>query len=155
MKEMGRVKEIRNYINQEIMEMDNKNKIPAALEHLYGVSLSATILAKKRGIDPELAAIAGMLHDISAYKTGSYDNHAHKGADMARTILEGIGLTTKEENDMICSAIYHHDDKLIVDDPFDELLKDADVIDHSLTDPSKEIKDKEKARYQALTKELL
>ena len=152
---MGRVKEIRTYINEEIMNIERKDKIPAALEHLYGVSLAATILAKKRGFDPELAAIAGMLHDISAYKTGSYDDHAHKGADMAREILTKIGLTTEEENDLICSAIYHHDDKLLVDAPFDELLKDADVIDHSLTDPSKEVKAKEKERFIALTEELL
>ena len=152
---MGRVKEIRNYINAEIMQIDRKDKIPAALEHLYGVSLAATLLAKKRGLDQELAAIAGMLHDISAYKTGSYDDHAHKGADMARQILEEIGLTSPEENDLICSAIYHHDDKLIHDDPFDELLKDADVIDHSFNDPAKEVKAKEKDRYVSLCEEML
>lgn len=152
---MGRVKEIRSYINEQIMGMERKDKIPAALEHLYGVSLAATILAKKRGLDPELAAIAGMFHDIHAYKSGSYDDHAHKGAEMVKSMLEELGLTTTEENDLICSAIYHHDDKLIIDAPFDELLKDADVIDHSLTDPSKEVKEKEKVRYASLSEELL
>ncbi|MDY6046522.1 MAG: HD domain-containing protein [Anaerobutyricum sp.] len=152
---MGRVKEIRNYINKEIMQLENKEKIPAALQHLYGVSLAATILAKKRGEDPELAAIAGMLHDIHAYKTGSYDDHAHKGSDMARDILEKLGLTTQEENEIICSAVYHHDDKLVIDNAFDELMKDADVIDHCLNDVSKAIKDKEKVRFEQLTEELL
>ena len=42
-----------------------------------------------------------------------------------------------------------------MDAPFDELLKDADVIDHSLTDPAKAVKEKEQARYDALTEELL
>ena len=152
---MGRVKEIRNYINKEIMQLENKEKIPEALQHLYGVSLAATILAKKRGEDPELAAIAGMLHDIHAYKTGSYDDHAHKGSDMARDILEKLGLTTQEENEIICSAVYHHDDKLVIDNAFDELMKDADVIDHCLNDVSKAIKDKEKVRFEQLTEELL
>ncbi|MCI5503807.1 MAG: HD domain-containing protein [Eubacterium sp.] len=152
---MGRVKEIRNYINKEIMQLENKEKIPAVLQHLYGVSLAATILAKKRGEDPELAAIAGMLHDIHAYKTGSYDDHAHKGSDMARDILEKLGLTTQEENEIICSAVYHHDDKLVIDNAFDELMKDADVIDHCLNDVSKAIKDKEKVRFEQLTEELL
>lgn len=151
---MGRVKEIRAYVNNKIMNMENESKIPAALEHLYGVSLSATILAKMRGEDPELAAIAGMFHDIAAYMNGSYNDHAHKGSDMARTMLEEIGLTTAQENDIICSAIYHHDDKLDVDSAFDELLKDADVIDHSLTDPSKDVKEKEVARFEALKEEL-
>ncbi len=152
---MGRVKEIRNYINAEIMQLENPEKIPSSLEHLYGVSLAATILAKKRGEDPELAAIAGMLHDIHAYKTGSYEDHAHKGSVMAREILEKLGLTTEEENAQICSAIYHHDDKLVIDDAFDELLKDADVIDHSLNDVSKAVKEKERQRYEQLTEELL
>jgi len=32
-------------------------------------------------------------------------------------------------------------------------LKDADVIDHCLTDPTKEIKEKERNRYEKLCKE--
>ena len=147
---MGRTKELRNYVNAMIMTMDNKDKIPAALEHLYGVSLAATLLAKKRGGDQELAAMAGMLHDIHAYMSGSYDDHAHLGAEMARKILEEVGVTTAEENDIICSAVYHHDDKLVVDGPMDEILKDADVIDHCYNDVSKNVKEKEQARYDAM-----
>lgn len=37
--------------------------------------------------------------------------------------------------------------------PFDELLKDADVIFHTLNDPTKAIRDKEKARYDSLCEE--
>ena len=62
---------------------------------LNGVALAATMPAKKRGFDPEVSAMAGVLHDLHAYKTGSYD----------------------------------------------ELLKDADVISHTLHDPTKAIKD--------------
>jgi hypothetical protein len=86
-------------------------------------------------------------------KTGSYDEHEHKGSELAREILGKLELTTPEETDMICSAIYHHGDKLVVDAPFDELLKDADVISHTLNDPTKAIKDKEKARYDSLCEE--
>lgn len=35
----------------------------------------------------------------------------------------------------------------------DFVLKDADVIDHCLTDPTKEIKEKERNRYEKLCKE--
>ena len=28
--------------------------------------------------------MAAMLHDLHAYKTGSYDDHAHKGAELAK-----------------------------------------------------------------------
>ena len=75
------------------------------------------------------------------------------GADLAREILNELKLTDQAETDIICSAIYHHDDKLVVDGPMDEVLKDADVIHHCMNDLSKEIKDKEKARFESLCKE--
>ena len=150
---MSRLKELRKYINAELYKMDDVDERTAAIVHLNGVALAATMLAKKRGFDPELAAMAGMLHDLHAYVTSSYDDHAHKGAELAREILTKLELTNEEETDAICSAIYHHDDKLVEDAPFDELLKDADVISHTLNDPTKVIKDKEKARYESLCKE--
>ena len=73
---------------------------------------------------------------------------------MARRILDDLAITTSEETDIICSAIYHHDDKLVIDSPMDELLKDADVIDHCFKDSSKPIKEKEQKRYENLCKEL-
>jgi len=133
--------------------MEDEDKRTSAIVHLNGVALAATMLAKKRGFDPEVAAMAGVLHDLHAYKTGSYDDHEHKGAELAREILEELELTSPEETDMICSAIYHHGDKLVVDGEFDELLKDADVISHTLNDPTKDIKDKEKARFEKLCDE--
>ena len=150
---MGKLKELRKYINAELYKMEDEDERTAAIVHLNGVALAATMLAKKRGFDPEVAAMAGMLHDMHAYKTGSYDDHAHKGAELAREILTELALTTPEETDAICSAIYHHDDKLVTDAPFDELLKDADVISHTLNDPAKAIKDKEKTRYESLCEE--
>ena len=39
-------------------------------------------------------------------------------------------------------------------DTMEELLRDADVIDHSLSDPSKEVKLKELERYTKICAEL-
>ncbi len=151
---MSRLKELRKYVYKVLFKMDDQDELAAAITHLNGVALAATILAKKRGFDPEVAAIAGVLHDLHAYKTGSYDEHEHKGSELARQILEKLELTNPEETDLICSAIYHHGDKLVVDSSFDELLKDADVISHTLNDPTKAIKDKEKVRFERLCEEL-
>ena len=150
---MSRLKELRAVVNEELNKMENVDKRTGAINHLYGVSLAATMIAKKRGLDPEIAAMAAMLHDLHAYKSGSYDDHAHKGAELAREILEKLSLTDAAETDAICSAIYHHDDKLAVDGPMDEVLKDADVIHHCMNDMSKAVKDKEKARFESLCKE--
>ncbi|SEH31900.1 hypothetical protein [Selenomonas sp. KH1T6] len=53
---------------------------------------------------------------------------------MAREILLRNALADPKEIDCICSAIYHHDDKLLTDEPFDEVLKDADVMHHTFDD---------------------
>ena len=147
---MGRLKTLRVYVENEINKMTNEDKRNSALVHLYGVSLAATMIAKKRGLDPEIASMAAMLHDLHAYKSGSYNDHAHLGATLAREVLQELGITNDDETEQICSAIYHHDDKLVVDGPMDEVLKDADVIHHCMNDLSKPIKDKEKDRYEHL-----
>ena len=129
---MSRLKDLRKYVNKELNKMEDADKRTSAIAHLYGVSLAATMIAKKRGLDPEIASMAAMLHDLHAYKSGSYDDHAHLGAELARKILKKLELTNEAETEQICSAIYHHDDKLTVDSPMDEVLKDADVIHHCM-----------------------
>lgn len=150
---MSRLKELRKYVDAELNRMQDPDKRISAAAHLYGVSLAATLLAEKRGLDPELCSMAAMLHDLHAYKSGSYDDHAHKGAELARQILGELNLTSAEETDLVCSAIYHHDDKYAFDAPMDELLKDADVIHHCFNDVSKPVKEKEQARYDSICQE--
>ena len=147
---MSRIKDLQKYIHKVLKGMDDNQKRAAAVAHLHGVSLAAVMIAKKRGENAELAAMAGLLHDLYAYKSGSYDDHAHKGAEYARKLLEELGITSADETDIICSAIWHHDSKAEVDSLMDEILKDADVIHHSLGDPTKEIKPHELARYNRL-----
>lgn len=151
---MSRVKGLQKQVYKSLAKCLNDEQDRAkAVAHLHGVSLAAAMIAKKRGEDPELASMAGLLHDLYAYKSGSYDDHAHKGADLAKKILNDLGSVSKEELDTICSAIWHHNDKENTDSSMDEVLKDADVIDHSLTDPTKEVKSHEAARYARLCDE--
>ncbi|MGN0070676.1 MAG: HD domain-containing protein [Atopobiaceae bacterium] len=149
---MSRLKQLREYVNGRLDVLDAHTR-QSAYVHLYGVSLAATLIAEKRGENAELASMAAMLHDLAAYESGSYDDHAHRGAALARTILDNLGLTTPEETDMICSAIYNHDSKEQTDSPFDEVLKDADVMHHTMNDLSKPVKEKERVRYEALRRE--
>ena len=150
---MSRLKELRKYVDKEILRIEDPDTRKGAYVHLYGVSLAATLISEKRKENRELACMAAMLHDLYAYKSGSYDDHAHKGAALAKTILDKLDLTSDEETEKICSAIYHHDDKDAVDQPLDEVLKDADVMHHTMNDLSKPIKEKEKVRYENLRKE--
>lgn len=150
---MGRVKDLQKQVHKVLKNMEDNQKRAGAIAHLHGVSLAAVMIAEKRGEDPELAAMAGLLHDLYAYKSGSYDDHAHKGAEYARELLTKMEITTADETETICSAIWHHDSKDAVDAPMDEVLKDADVIHHSLGDPTKEIKAHEQIRFSRLCEE--
>ena len=150
---MSRIKTLKKEIHKILEKIGDNDKRASAAAHLHGVSLAAVMIAKKRGFDAELAAMAGLLHDLYAYDSGSYDNHAHLGAEYARVLPKRLDITTEDETDLICSAIWHHDSKADIDTPFDELLKDADVIDHSLSDPTKEVKPHERERYDRLCEE--
>ena len=122
--------------------------------HLYSVSQTCTLLAMKRGQNVELAAIAGLLHDIHAYQTGNRKDHAHQGALAAKKILQELNLFSEEEIDMVSQAIWHHSDKDTVDSPFDEVLKDADALQHFLIMPLAEPVPHEAARVSKLKEEL-
>lgn len=73
---------------------------------------------------------------------------------MARDILNSMNIFSENEIEMISQAIYNHSDKSVVHSPLDELLKDADVMQHVLYNPFFEIKSIEQSRYSCLMKEL-
>ncbi len=151
---MSRIKQLQKEIHRILMKkMEDDQKLAGAIAHLHGVSLAAVMIAKKRGENAELAAMAGLLHDMYAYTSGSYEDHAHLGAEYAAEILDELGITSPEETAFICAAIGNHDSKDAVDSPLDEVLKDADVIDHSLADPTKAVKAHEMIRYEKLCAE--
>ena len=150
---MSRVKDLQKQVHKTLKIIEDNQKRANAVAHLHGVSLAAVMIAKKRGEDPELAAMAGLLHDLYAYRSGSYDDHARKGAEYARELLTKMEITTPDETEVICKAIGNHDSKDTIDGLLDEVLKDADVIHHSLGDPTKEVKPHEQARYERLCEE--
>ena len=151
---MSRIKDLQKQVNKVLEKLEDGDRRLKAASHLHGVALAAAMLAKVRGENAELATMAGLLHDLYAYKSGSYDDHAQLGADYARKLLDKLAVTSPEETDVICTAIRHHDSKAETNGPMDEILKDADVIDHSLSDPTKEVKPHEAARYARLCAEL-
>jgi uncharacterized protein len=78
-----------------------------------------------------------MLHDLVTYESGDAKNHAARSAARAKEILSELGCFSEEEIACIHSAISHHSDKASHGGPYEELLKDADVLQHDLYDPSR------------------
>lgn len=150
---MNRIEKLREYIDKILLDMKDDEERRCAYIHLYGVAQCCAMIAIKRGEDSEIAILAGMLHDLYAYKTMIRENHAQNGAELARNILNELALTTEKETDLICSAIHNHGDKAHVHSKFDEILKDADVFQHNLYNTTLKVKDKELVRYQNLLKE--
>lgn len=131
---MDRLDRVRSYADAVYEEAKTAGGRREAFAHSYGVAECGALLALRRGLDPEIARAAGLLHDIYAYKTGFRPLHSHNGADMAKVVCnhELKGLFSDHEKIVILSAIYHHGDKGHFHDAYDELLKDADAFQRRL-----------------------
>lgn len=132
-----RIDTLRKYVDKMLLQNEDLEYRRCGYVHLYGVGMAAALIALKRGFDPELAEMAGMLHDYISYQDKKLDtpNHAHECEPIVRDLLNKINITTEEETNMICSAIYNHSDKNKIDSEFDEIIKDADVMQHWLRNP--------------------
>lgn len=92
---MSRIKDLQKYVHHVV---EGNEKEANQIAHLHGVALAATILAKKRGEDAELATMAGLLHDLHAYKSGSYDDHAHPWCGLCQEGTEEAGDYDRRRN---------------------------------------------------------
>ena len=150
---MNRIEKVREVVDRILLSMTDNDERRCAYIHLYGVAQAAALIATKRKENIELSIIAAMLHDIYSYKNRNAADHAHKGAVMAKDILNELKIFSFEEIDLIYSAIYHHSDKMIINESFDEILKDADVMQHIFYNPLFEIKAHELERFNFLKNE--
>ena len=150
---MNRIEQVRKTVDNILLNITDNEERRCAYIHLYGVSQSCALIAQKRKINVELAVITGMLHDISSYATMNSNDHAHKSSVMARDILKSLDLFNENEIELISVAIYNHSDKANVHNELDELLKDADVMQHILYNPLFKIKPKEQHRFNNLVNE--
>lgn len=151
---MDRVEKVRQVVDEILLNMTDDEERRCAYLHLYGVSQACALLSIKRKENVEIAIIAGMLHDIYSYANMDSQDHAHKGAVMARNILDSLNVFSEEEKNLVCTAIYNHSDKSIVHDSLDEILKDADVMQHVLYNPLFDVKQHEQKRFSSIKKEL-
>lgn len=145
----NRLEELRKYVD-DLVKNNDAEKICVYASHMYGVSKFCTLLAKQRNLNMEIAATCGMLHDIGYMTGGSSHNHAIDGANKAQTILKSMNSYNDDEIKLITTAIARHSDKLIIHDSYDELLKDADVMDHCFYNNDFPVAEWEVERYHNL-----
>ena len=137
-RQFTRIDTVRKVLDEKINAIEDAELRRCAYVHLYGVGQAAAMLALKRGMGrnmAELAEIAGMLHDYTSYLVEESDDHAHRSAPYVKAFLAETGEFTEEEIKMITQGVYNHSDKGRVDTPFDEVIKDADALQHFLRNP--------------------
>jgi HD superfamily phosphodiesterase len=149
----NRIEILREYIDNVILHMTDTFERRCAYLHLYGVAQACALIALRRGENAELATMAGMLHDFYTYKYMDSKDHAKKGAILAREVLSELKITTDEETTLICSAIHNHSSKGGVFSAFDEILIDADVLQHCIHNITMPVMEHEKARFAKLVDE--
>jgi HD superfamily phosphodiesterase len=120
-------------LDSNISDQDRESSVIFELKHSSGCCQIARILAQKRGLDMEIAETAALLHDIYVAVTGSYADHARKGAPLAEKLLHQVGGFSEEKIAAIVRSVKHHSEKEIHStDPYIEIVKDVDVFDCSL-----------------------
>lgn len=103
---------------------------PIIWERVHAISCAqlGRLLARERGVDIELAALACSLHDIGRWYTGRQENHALQGEEPVREFLANM-LLSEGEKEEILEAVIHHSEKDKVGNPLGEVVKDADILD--------------------------
>ena len=140
-----RLDEARSLIDPIIYGIQNEKDKRDAYVHLYGVGLMASLLALKRGHsrkEAELCEIAGMLHDLLTFVDVDADgyDHAHPCADYAKEhVIDHLTNFSDEEKKMLYYGVYNHSDKHVVGNWFDEIIKDADAVQHTLRNPMEDL----------------
>ena len=150
----NRVELVRQAIDEILRQQPDDEERRCGFVHLYGVAQACALLALKRGLDPELCTIAGMFHDIRNYKSGNPTDDNVLGSAEAQKIMSDLGCFTEQEISAVGTAVLRHSDKGQVHSDFDELLKDADVLQHYLYNTTFEPRERMKARLGKVLDEL-
>lgn len=131
---MNKVFQIQEQMLAFISEYEKKGgerDYPLAWERIHMASCARVgmLLAIKRGVDPELAAVACSIHDFGRIVTGKQAGHAPHGYEPAKTFLTASGFFTAAEVELLATAAKNHSNKDLVGTPVEEIVKDADVLD--------------------------
>lgn len=116
----------------------------SGISHAISVANHAYHLAVKYGVNPDLAAKAGLLHDIGHYewyKNGEWDYqqyiendiHAIKGAERAHKLLIRLGENPRDAKKIALAILLHTDSYLpeseIKQSSLQKVVKQADEMD--------------------------
>lgn len=122
---------ILKFINPYIVEL-NKKDFSHNSDHIFRVENIAKRIADEENADVEIIEAACLFFDIARdlEDKGEIDDHAEKGAEIARDILEKIEFP-KDKIESVCHAIFvHRRSKNRIPESLEaKILIDADYLD--------------------------
>ena len=146
---MNRVDKIMEFVDETLAKKISESDKRHGYVHLYGVAQACALIAKKRGIDVELAIITGLLHDLYTYKKKCevrhlgmdaiqevIKNHRLDGPIWLREVLADLNLTTEDETNMICDAIQGGIAKDDATLELERVVNDANIMQFYLCNPT-------------------
>lgn len=95
--------------------------------HTDRVRRHALILAPAEGVDPLLAELAALLHDVGRSRPGPENEHGARSEAMARPFLIDLPLDD-EDREAVLHAVRWHNSRR-ADTPLLCILRDADMLD--------------------------
>ena len=102
-------------------------KIAHGWLHTERVRCNILILARTEGVDPLLAELAALLHDVGRTQPGPEEEHGARSAALATALLAGLSLTDGEREAVLHAIQWHNssrdDTRLLC------ILRDADMLD--------------------------
>lgn len=139
-----RLKRIQSYLLKEMKIMtDDDRDLPMkwSIMHMYSSTQLASLMALKKGLNPETAGLIACLHDIGSVMTGKRQNHAENAEPFVRDIINkynnefryNLPEISDGELELIVEAVVSHSNKGdYTNKPYVELMKNVDSLDRYL-----------------------
>lgn len=126
--EFVRARLYRKAVEAQALNPEQVNDADYRWYHTLRVANYGKVIAEGEGADIELVVVACLLHDMAVFDPGSGRDHGRIAAELSRPILESVGYTP-EQVENICYSIASHVD---VKDPVTieaRVVTDADNVD--------------------------
>jgi uncharacterized protein len=95
--------------------------------HVDRVRRMAIKIACAEGVDPWLAALAALIHDVGRTVPGPGSEHGLRSSELAAPLLGELRLTESEQRDVLHAVRWHNSTRS--DTPLLCVLRDADMLD--------------------------
>ncbi len=130
---MNRYEKLKEFFFQSIDEHCHGIYKQKAMFHSLQVSTLCQMIAINKHLDIELAMIIGLFHDFSQFiNHSSFDHSSRSQMLLSPHLQDDFSI---QEQQIICTAIKNHSDKQRIDDPYSELVKDADILAQYFNEP--------------------